>query len=92
MKNVNQLARKNQLLILFALLFFVVTGGTLAWVLSAERTAEDVPPADEPAPDMTGVINATFNDKIQTNAIAEAQRVSKEMSERFNSLQDRHYG
>lgn len=36
---------------------------------------------------MTGVVNATFDDKVQQNAITEAQRVGKEVNEKFKSME-----
>ncbi|MGX5056312.1 F-type conjugal transfer pilus assembly protein TraB [Enterobacter asburiae] len=87
MKNVNIQAKKKQIAIVVAVAVLGLCGGGAAWYLTAAKRQVSSPPPGEPAPDMTGVVNATFDDKVQRNAITEAQRVGKEVNEKFKSME-----
>lgn len=87
MKNVNIQTKKNQIAIVVAVVVLGLCGGGAAWYLTAAKRQVSSPPPGEPAPDMTGVVSATFDDKIQQNAITEAQRVGKEVNEKFKSME-----
>lgn len=87
MKNVNIQAKKKQIAIVVAVVVLGLCGGGTAWYITAAKRQVSSPPPGEPAPDMTGVVNATFDDKVQQNAITEAQRVGKEVNEKFRSME-----
>ncbi len=87
MKNVNIQTKRKQIAIVVAVVVLALCAGGTAWYLTAARRQVSSPPPDEPAPDMTGVVNATFDDKVQQNAITEAQRVGKEVNEKFKSME-----
>lgn len=87
MKNVNIQAKNKQIAIVVAVVVLGFCGGGAAWYLTAAKRQVLSPPPGEPAPDMTGVVNATFDDKVQQNAITEAQRVGKEVNEKFKSME-----
>lgn len=87
MKNINIQTKKKQIAIVVAVVVLGLCGGGAAWYLTAAKRQVSSPPPGEPAPDMTGVVNATFDDKVQQNAITEAQRVGKEVNEKFKSME-----
>jgi len=86
-KNVNIQAKKKQIAIVVAVVVLGLCGGGAAWYLTAAKRQVSSPPPGEPAPDMTGVVNATFDDKVQQNAVTEVQRVGKEVNEKFKSME-----
>lgn len=81
MANVNKVVRRRQVALLIALVLGIGAGGAGTWMVS-EMNLKKAPPAKapkgEPAPDMTGVVNQSFDNKVQRSAIAEAQRLNKE--------------
>ncbi|WP_191939597.1 F-type conjugal transfer pilus assembly protein TraB (plasmid) [Pantoea agglomerans] len=87
MKNVNIQTKKKQIAIVVAVVVLGLCGGGAAWYLTASKRQVSSPPPGEPAPDMTGVVNATFDDKVQQNTITEVQRVGKEVNEKIKSLE-----
>ena len=76
MANVNKVVRRRQVALLIALVLGIGAGGAGTWMVS-EMNLKKAPPAKalkgEPAPDMTGVVNQSFDNKVQRSAIAEAQ-------------------
>ena len=63
------------------------------WYIStADKRKADSLATKEPVPDMTGVVNKTFDDKVQESAVTEFQRVNKEMRGRTrgHSQRDEH--
>lgn len=87
MSNVNIQAKKKQIAIVVAVVVLGLCAVGTAWYFTAANRQISSPPPGEPAPDMTGVVNATFDDKVQQNAITETQRVGKEVSEKLKSMQ-----
>jgi conjugal transfer pilus assembly protein TraB len=86
-KNVNIRTRKKQVATVAIAVLLALSAGGTTWYFTAARKQDLSPPPGEPAPDMTGVVNATFDDKVQQNAITEAQRVGKEVNEKFKSME-----
>ncbi|HBB3101284.1 TPA: conjugal transfer protein TraB, partial [Escherichia coli] len=89
MANVNKIVRRRQLALFIALVLGIGAGGAGTWMVS-EMNLKKAPPAKapkgEPAPDMTGVVNQSFDNKVQRSAIAEAQRLNKETQAEIKKL------
>lgn len=89
MANVNKVVRRRQVALLIALILGIGAGGVGTWMVS-EMNLKKAPPAKapkgEPAPDMTGVVNQSFDNKVQRSAIAEAQRLNKETQTEIKKL------
>ncbi|HIF4013572.1 TPA: F-type conjugal transfer pilus assembly protein TraB [Yersinia enterocolitica] len=89
MANVNKVVRRRQIALLIALVLGVGAGGVGTWMVSEmnlKRSAPPKVPKGEPAPDMTGVVNQSFDGKVQRSAIAEAQRLNKETQSEIKKL------
>ncbi|EOU2228056.1 conjugal transfer protein TraB, partial [Salmonella enterica] len=73
MANVNKIIRRRQVALLIALVLGIGAGGVGTWMVS-EMNLKKAPsakaPKGEPAPDMTGVVNQSFDNKVQRSAIA----------------------
>lgn len=89
MANVNKVVRRRQVALLIALALGMGAGGAGTWMVS-EMNLKKAPPAKapegEPAPDMTGVVNQSFGNKVQRSAIAEARRLNKETQTEIKKL------
>ncbi|EDY0394375.1 conjugal transfer protein TraB, partial [Salmonella enterica subsp. enterica serovar Pomona] len=89
MANVNKVVRRRQVALLIALVLGIGAGGAGTWMVS-DMNLKKAPPAKapkgEPAPDMTGVVNQSFDNKVQRSAIAEAQRLNKETQTEIKKL------
>jgi conjugal transfer pilus assembly protein TraB len=48
---------------------------------------EEAPAQGEPAPDMTGVVDSSFNSKVEQHATTEMQATAADLNKRFDSLQ-----
>ncbi|HCD6793273.1 TPA: conjugal transfer protein TraB, partial [Klebsiella pneumoniae] len=48
---------------------------------------EEAPTQGEPAPDMTGVVDSSFNSKVEQHATTEMQATAADLNKRFDSLQ-----
>lgn len=88
MANVNKAVRKKQVALLVAIALGMGASGGGAWYLStmSAKKTKAVQPPREPAPDMTGVVNHTFDGKVQKSAIAEAQNLNKQTQKELKSL------
>lgn len=89
MANLNKVARRRQVALLIALVLGIAGGAVGSWMIS-EMNLKKAPPAQpakgEPAPDMTGVVNQSFDGKVQRSAVAEAQRLNKETQTEIKKL------
>jgi len=85
MANINALARNKQWLLLSGILVAMGAAGTGGWYLSQrslgsqDKMSKGTQVAKEPAPDMTGVVNQSFDDKLQRSAITQTQTDNKEV-------------
>lgn len=87
MANVNALTKRNQIVLLVGSILGLSAAVAGGWYLSTPDKPQALPPATtEPAPDMTGVVNQTFDDKLQQSAVTEFQRVNKEMREELVAI------
>lgn len=88
MANVNKVVRKKQVALLVAIMLGMGVSGAGTWYLAnmnmkKHRVADT---SREPAPDMTGVVNHTFDDKVQKSAIREAQQLNKDTQKELKNL------
>lgn len=94
MANLNKIVRRRQLSLLIALVLGVTAGGVGTWMLSemnlkkSAGTTSNSAKKSEPAPDMTGVVNQSFDGKVQRSAIAEAQRLNKETQNELKKMRN----
>ena len=88
MANVNKIVRKKQIALLIAIALGMVASGGGAWYLSRMdmKKSARVQAPREPAPDMTGVVNHTFDGKVQKSAIVEAQNLNKQTQKELKNL------
>lgn len=88
MANMNKVVRKKQVALLVAIALGMGASGAGAWYLSTMnmKKARAVAVPREPAPDMTGVVNHTFDNKVQKSAIVEAQNLNKQTQKDLKSL------
>ena len=83
MANFNTLIKRKQ----YIWLGLILAGGAAAvggglYLSDLNMSSDEEAPAQgEPAPDMTGVVNKTFDDKVQQSAVTEFQLVNKQMRE-----------
>lgn len=80
MANVNKVVRRRQVALLIALVLGIALAvpGPMVSEMNLKKAPPAKAPKGEPAPDMTGVVNQSFDNKVQRSAIAEAQRLNKE--------------
>lgn len=88
MLNINKMVKRRQVALLIALVLGVGVGGGVSWYVSNLNMKKNAAPkkAKEPAPDMTGVVNQTFDNKVQQSAIAQAQQLNKETQLQLKSM------
>ena len=85
MANINAWARNKQWLLLSGILVAMGAAGAGGWYLSQrslgsqDKMSKGTQVAKEPAPDMTGVVNQSFDDKLQRSAITQTQTDNKEV-------------
>lgn len=87
--NINSLVKRKQFLWMgivgFAVAAFVGAGWYLSEVdLTAKASSAQTDA--EPAPDMTGVVESTFDDKVQQHATTEMQVAQSEMTKEFKRI------
>lgn len=87
--NINSLVKRKQFLWMgivgFAVAVFVGAGWYLSEVdLTAKASSAQTDA--EPAPDMTGVVESTFDDKVQQHATTEMQVAQSEMTKEFKRI------
>lgn len=89
MANINKLVRRRQLSLFIALALGIGGGIAGTWMVSEmsfKKKPAPVAESREPAPNMTGVVNQTFDNKVQRSAIEEAQRLNKETRNEMKRL------
>lgn len=88
MASINSVVKRKQFIWLGIVL---VTVGTIAgggWYLADARyeSSNDKQGVDEPAPDMTGVVNSTFDQKVQQHATTEMQVTAAGMQKQYDEM------
>ncbi|MGA5657864.1 F-type conjugal transfer pilus assembly protein TraB [Rahnella contaminans] len=89
MANINALVKRKQIALFIAAVLGISAAVGTGWYassLSLKKEAKTKAAAREPAPDMTGVVNTTFDDKVQRSAITESQVTSKEVRKEMDAL------
>ncbi|MGX5056244.1 F-type conjugal transfer pilus assembly protein TraB [Enterobacter asburiae] len=88
MKNINIQTKRKQVAILVAVILGLGTlGGLGLYGMTRSPESADTSPPGEPAPDMTGVVNTTFDDKVQSHAVEEVQQVGRDVNEKFKTME-----
>ena len=87
MANINAITKRKQIMLASSVALIVVAGGAGGWYLSTmdQRNAAKAAQS-EPAPDMTGVVNAQFDDKVQQSAVTEFQLINKEVRQQLAAM------
>jgi len=87
MANINAITKRKQIMLASSVALIVVAGGAGGWYLSTmdQRNAAKAAQS-EPAPDMTGVVNAQFDDKVQQSAVTEFQLINKEVRQELATM------
>lgn len=88
MASINSVVKRKQFVWLGIVLVTVsvVAGG--GWYLADVRyeSERDTPTSDEPAPDMTGVVDSTFDQKVQQHATTEMQATAAGMQKQYDEM------
>ena len=88
MASINSVVKRKQFVWLGIVLVAVgsVAGG--GWYLADARyeSSSDKPAMDEPAPDMTGVVDSTFDQKVQQHATTEMQATAAGMQKQYDEM------
>lgn len=88
MASINSVVKRKQFIWLGIVLATVgvVSGG--GWYLADARYegSSDAAAAGEPAPDMTGVVDSTFDQKVQQHATTEMQATASEMQKQYAEM------
>ncbi|EMG7890342.1 conjugal transfer protein TraB [Enterobacter hormaechei] len=88
MASINSVVKRKQFIWLGIVLATVgvVAGG--GWYLADARydVAGDAAQASEPAPDMTGVVDSTFDQKVQQHATTEMQATASDMKKQYQQM------
>lgn len=85
MANINVLVKRKQYLWLGAVALAVAAaiGGGYYFSQDAELETQQLA---EPAPDLTGVVDNTFDDRVQQHAITQTQAAQAEINKQFTAL------
>ncbi|HEB4099843.1 TPA: conjugal transfer protein TraB, partial [Klebsiella pneumoniae] len=89
MANFNTLIKRKQYIWLGLILAggAAAVGGGLYLSDLNMSSDEEAPTQGEPAPDMTGVVDSSFNSKVEQHATTEMQATAADLNKRFDSLQ-----
>ncbi|GFN45365.1 F-type conjugal transfer pilus assembly protein TraB [Candidatus Regiella insecticola] len=81
MANINAGVKRKQITLFIAVALGLSAVMGVGWYASrvSMKNEAQLPLIKEPAPNMTGVVNATFDDKVQQNAIIESQATTNEI-------------
>ncbi|MBL0881597.1 conjugal transfer protein TrbI, partial [Serratia ureilytica] len=85
MANINVLVKRKQYLWLGAVALAVAAAIGGGYYFSQDAELETQHPA-EPAPDLTGVVDNTFDDRVQQHAITQTQAAQAEINKQFTAL------
>lgn len=90
MANFNTLIKRKQYLWLGLILVggAAAVGGGLYLSELNLNSDEEAPAQGEPAPDMTGVVDSSFNSKVEQHATTEMQATAADLNKRFASLRE----
>ena len=88
MASINSVVKRKQFIWLGIVLATVGVVGGGGWYLADARYegSSDAAAAGEPAPDMTGVVDSTFDQKVQQHATTEMQATASEMQKQYAEM------
>ncbi|HHQ4545260.1 TPA: F-type conjugal transfer pilus assembly protein TraB [Aeromonas veronii] len=86
--NINALTKQKQIWLFIGTVVVLGTALFGGWYISTadKRHAEAAAAANEPAPDLTGVVDNQFGDKVQQSVITEIQLLNKDMKAELDSV------
>ena len=89
MANLNKIVKRKQVALLIALSLGIGLGGAVSWMASNMNLKKESAPrkAKEPPPNMTGVVNDSFDGKVEQSAVAEAKRLNGETQRQLKGMQ-----
>ncbi|TDN51498.1 F-type conjugal transfer pilus assembly protein TraB [Scandinavium goeteborgense] len=90
MANLNKIIKRRQVALFVAIALGIVVGGGVTWGISnmnlkREKVASK---PKEPPPNLTGVVNETFDSKVENSAVAEAKRINHETQQQLKTLRN----
>lgn len=88
MASINAIVKRKQFVWLGIVLSTLGVVGGGGWYLAEARYegTEAVQATDEPAPDMTGVVDSTFDQKVQQHATTEMQATAAGMQKQYDAM------
>ncbi|WP_025123681.1 MULTISPECIES: F-type conjugal transfer pilus assembly protein TraB [unclassified Serratia (in: enterobacteria)] len=88
MASINAVVKRKQFIWLGIVLATLGVVGGGGWYLAEARHAgsDAAPATDEPAPDMTGVVDSTFDQKVQQHATTEMQATAAGMQKQYDAM------
>ncbi|QIP94494.1 F-type conjugal transfer pilus assembly protein TraB [Serratia fonticola] len=88
MASINAVVKRKQFIWLGIVLATLGVVGGGGWYLAEARYegSEAAPATDEPAPDMTGVVDSTFDQKVQQHATTEMQATAAGMQKQYDAM------
>lgn len=88
MASINAVVKRKQFVWLGIVLATVGAVGGGGWYLADVHyeSKEDAPATGEPAPDMTGVVDSTFDQKVQQHATTEMQATAAGMQKQYDEM------
>lgn len=89
MTNINLLIKRKQYLWVVVILCVMVLMWTTGWFLSRLSTSKETTEHQQPAPDLTGVVDTTFDEKVTQHAITQTQAAHIDMLRRFKDLEQK---
>lgn len=88
MASINSLVKRKQFIWLGIVVVVLSAAGAGGWHLSGMSSAgrADAAGAEEPPPDMTGVVDSTFDQKVQQHATTEMQATAAGMQKQYEEM------
>ena len=88
MTSINSVVKRKQFVWLGIVLTTIGVVGGGGWYLADARYegSSDTSTANEPAPDMTGVVDSTFDQKVQQHATTEMQATAAGMQKQYDEM------
>ncbi|MED7793157.1 F-type conjugal transfer pilus assembly protein TraB [Klebsiella aerogenes] len=88
MANLNKIIKRRQVALFIAIALGVVVGGGVTWGISTMNLKREkaATKPKEPPPNLTGVVNDTFDSKVETSAVAEAKRINHDTQQQLKTM------
>ncbi|ECV2306907.1 conjugal transfer protein TraB [Salmonella enterica] len=87
MAGINTIVKRKQFVWLgLVIVGTVVTVGGAMYLSDLENGGGDVATTQEPVPDMTGVVDSTFDDKVRQHATTEMQVTASQMQKQYEEI------